>query len=102
MLLRFVPALLVVLSLAAFSTGGAQQRAEEPKAAPPERLGSFDAWTAVAYGKAGQRVCYAFARATAGGANRRRATLTVAHWPRDRNQVWLSAGVAYPCTARGW
>ena len=92
---------LVVLSLSAVPNGQAQHRAEEPQAAAPERLGSFDAWTAVAYGKAGQKVCYAFARAAPDGANRQRATLTVAHWAGGRNHVSLGAGFAFP-PARPW
>ena len=94
--LRFAASVFVVLPTPPVPIGGAQHRAAEPQVAAPERLGSFDAWTAAAYGKAGQKVCYALARAAPDGANRQRATLTVAHWAQDRNQVSLSAGFAFP------
>ncbi len=66
----------------------------------PRRLGSFQSWTAATYNEAGQKVCYAFSRASKaeGVVNRPLAQvlLTVTHRPDARDQVALRAGYPYP------
>jgi hypothetical protein len=76
MLLRPVlpaAALLALLALPAL----AQQR--PPAAAGPSRIGSFQDWTAASYQEGGQRICYAFARASRSDPARSGVILTVTH-----------------------
>jgi invasion protein IalB len=88
-----LPALAALCLLAA--PVAAQQARREP-----ERLGTFQAWTAATLAQeGGQKVCYAFTRpARSEGAppNRGGATLTVTHRPGGRDQVAVSAGYALP------
>jgi invasion protein IalB len=63
----------------------------------PQRLGAFQSWTAATAQENGQKVCYAFARASrsqGAPANRGPVTLTVTHRPNGRDQVALSVGYA--------
>ncbi len=63
----------------------------------PRQLGAFQSWIAAATQENGQKVCYAFARASKSvGAppNREAPTLTIAHRPAGRDQVAFSAGFA--------
>jgi invasion protein IalB len=65
----------------------------------PQRLGAFQSWTAATHQENGQKVCYAFARASRSeGApqNRSVVTLTVTHRPNGRDQVAISVGYAFP------
>jgi invasion protein IalB len=84
--------LVLALALVAASPAVAQR-------VQPQRLGSFQSWTAATHQESGQKVCYAFARASRSeGApgNRQPVTLTVAHRPGGRDQVALSVGYALP------
>jgi len=72
--------------------------ADAQPAAGPRRLGVFQSWTAATHTENGQKVCYAFARASRseGVPNRREVILVVTHRPAGRDQVALRAGYAYP------
>jgi hypothetical protein len=69
----------------------------------PQRIGDFQSWTAVTQAEGGQKVCYAFTRATRSegvpnrGANN--VLLVVTHRPEGRDQVALQSGYAYPRNA---
>jgi hypothetical protein len=71
--------------------------------AQPRRLGQFQSWTAAVHTEAGQKICYAFSRATKaeGVVNRpaNQVLLTVTHRPQGRDAVALRAGYAYPRNA---
>jgi hypothetical protein len=71
----------------------------------PQRIGEFQSWTAATHMESGQKVCYAFTRATRseGVSNRAANTvlLVVTHRPKGRDQVALQAGYAYPRNADG-
>jgi invasion protein IalB len=77
----------------------AQQRAAPPQAAAPRRLGDFQDWIAAVHTENGQKVCYAFTRATRSEPPRAGVILTVTHRTASRDQVALSAGYAYPRNA---
>lgn len=65
----------------------------------PQRLGTHQSWTAATHQEGGQKVCYAFARASrseGGPQNRQTVTLTVTHRPNGRDQVAVSVGYPYP------
>ena len=66
----------------------------------PQRIGEFQAWTAATHAEGGQKVCYAFTRATRSEGVPNRAPnnvlLVVTHRPKGRDQVALQAGYAYP------
>ncbi|WP_137179659.1 invasion associated locus B family protein [Roseomonas sp. AR75] len=84
-----VPAFVAALLLAV--PADAQQRQR------PARLGAFQDWTAATHQESGQKVCYAFTRASRSeGAppNRSTVTLTVTHRPGGRDQVAVSVGYA--------
>ncbi len=74
----------------------AQQRGAAPG---PQRLGDFQDWTAAVHNEGGQRVCYAFTRASRTDPQRDGVILTVTHRSASRDQVALSAGYAYPRNA---
>lgn len=76
----------------------AQQRGASPANAP-RRLGDFQSWTAAVHTEGGQKVCYAFTRASRTDPSREGVILTVTHRATGRNQVALSAGYAYPRNA---
>ena len=66
---------------------------------------SFQSWTAATHAEGGQKVCYAFTRATRSEGVPNRAAnnvlLVVTHRPKGRDQVALQAGYAYPRNAEG-
>jgi invasion protein IalB len=84
-----LPVLAAALLLAA--PAAAQQPA-------PQRIGTFQSWTAAMHLENGARVCYAFARATRseGVQGRREVILTVTHRGASRDQVAITAGYTYP------
>lgn len=85
------------LALAVILLAPMQQAAAQR--AQPQRLGSFQSWTAATHQESGQKVCYAFTRAARSeGApgNRQAVTLTVTHRPSGRDQVALSVGYGLP------
>jgi invasion protein IalB len=82
----------------------AQQRPAAPAATPapaagPQRLGAFQDWTAATHQEGGQKVCYAFARASRTEPSRQNVILTVTHRSQGRDQVAITAGYAYPRNA---
>jgi invasion protein IalB len=96
---RIIPAAfsaLLLLPLALGSPAAAQQRP-----AGPQRLGAFGNWTAATYQEGGQKVCYAFTRASKseGGGSRQNVILTVTHRPQGRDQVAMQSGYTYPRNA---
>jgi hypothetical protein len=69
-----------------------------PKAGGPQRLGTFDDWTAATHTEAGQTVCYAFTRAqssTPALSGRSAVILTVTQRVSGRDSVALEAGFTY-------
>jgi invasion protein IalB len=77
----------------------AQPRATPAQPAGPRRLGDFQDWIAAVHTENGQKVCYAFTRATRSDPQRNGVILTVTHRTASRDQVALSAGYAYPRNA---
>lgn len=71
----------------------------------PQSIGDFQSWTAATHTEGGQKVCYAFTRATRSEGVPNRAPnnvlLVVTHRPKGRDQVALQAGYAYPRNADG-
>ncbi|MBR0681238.1 hypothetical protein GXW74_12150 [Roseomonas eburnea] len=76
----------------------AQQRGAA-QAPGPRKLGDFNDWTAAVHTESGQKVCYAFTRASRSDPAREGVILTVTHRSASRDQVALSAGYAYPRNA---
>lgn len=100
---RLIPFLSLGLALAALPSL-AQQRPAQPaqpptQAAGPRQLGTFRDWTAATYQENGQKICYAFTRASKTEPNRQGVVLTVTHRPGGRDAVAISAGYAYPRNA---
>jgi len=66
------------------------------RAQAPARLGEFQAWTAATHQEAGQKVCYAFARASRAegvpGREAQSAMLVVTHRSGGRDQVAVRSG----------
>ncbi|MBR0648142.1 hypothetical protein GXW78_00580 [Roseomonas terrae] len=93
--------LLLVTGLMALAVGPAlaQQRGGTATPQGPRRLGDFQSWTAAVHTEGGQKVCYAFTRATRTDPSRENVILTVTHRANGRDQVALSAGYAYPRNA---
>lgn len=89
-LLSAVLAILVVAPACAQQRGAAQG---------PRRLGDFQDWTAAVHTEGGQKVCYAFTRASRTDPQRENVILTVTHRHNSRDQVALSAAYAYPRNA---
>ncbi|MBX9596450.1 MAG: invasion associated locus B family protein [Roseomonas sp.] len=88
---------LILATLAVPLAAVAQQRATTP--AQPQRLGTHQSWIAATHQENGQKVCYAFARASRsenGPANRQTVTLTITHRAGGRDQVAISVGYPYP------
>lgn len=88
-----LPALLLLACAPALAQQGQRPQAQ------PQRLGNHQQWTAATHTENGQKVCYAFTRATRGEGgpqNRTTVTLTVTHRPNGRDQVALSVGYPYP------
>jgi hypothetical protein len=79
----------------------AQQRAPAAGAQTqgPRRLGDFQDWIAAVHTEAGQKVCYAFTRASRTDPAREGVIMTVTHRATSRDQVALSAAYAYPRNA---
>ena len=98
-LIRLLPLCLALAALPAV----AQQRPAapaQPSAQPgPRQLGTFRDWTAATHQENGQKICYAFTRASKTEPNRQGVVLTVTHRPGGRDSVALSAGYAYPRNA---
>lgn len=95
-LIRLLPLCLALAALPAL----AQQRPAAPAQTPgPRQLGSFRDWTAATYQENGQKICYAFTRASKTEPNRQGVLLTVTHRPGGRDAVAISAGYAYPRNA---
>jgi hypothetical protein len=71
----------------------------------PQKIGDFQSWTAVTHAEGGQKVCYAFTRATRSEGVPNRAAnnvlLVVTHRPKGRDQVALQAGYTYPRNSEG-
>jgi invasion protein IalB len=89
-MIRFPLALAALLLAAAPAFA---QRNAQPAA--PQRLGSFQDWTAATHQENGGKVCYAFTRME----GRQNALLTVTHRPQGRDQVALRIGRAFPRNA---
>ncbi len=68
-------------------------------ASQPRRLGNFQSWTAAVHTERGQKVCYAFARATRSEPTRQTVLLLVTHRAGSRDQVAIRAGYTYPRNA---
>ncbi|MBW6397055.1 invasion associated locus B family protein [Roseomonas sp. HJA6] len=66
----------------------------------PRRLGEFGQWTAAVHQEQGQKLCYAFTRASRMSHARTDVMLMVTHRGRTRNEVALAAGYIYPRNAR--
>jgi hypothetical protein len=66
----------------------------------PTSLGDFQSWTAVTHTQAGQRICYAFARARAvegvPGRPPANVMLLVTHRSNQRDQVAIRPGYTFP------
>ena len=92
-----LPVLLLACLLRPAAEAAAQQN--------PQRIGDFQSWTAATHAEGGQKVCYAFTRATRSEGVPNRAPnnvmLVVTHRPKGRDQVALQAGYAYPRNADG-
>jgi hypothetical protein len=93
--------LLITSALVALVVGPAlaQQRGAATSPQGPRRLGDFQDWTAAVHTEGGQKVCYAFTRASRTDPSREGVILTVTHRAAGRDQVALSAGYAYPRNA---
>jgi len=65
----------------------------------PRRLGDFQDWTAAVHMEGGQKVCYAFTRASRTDPQRDNVIMTVTHRTQGRDQVAMSAAYAYPRNA---
>ena len=76
----------------------AQQRGAA-QAPAPRKLGDYQDWTAAVHNEAGQKVCYAFTRASRTDPQRDGVILTVTHRTGGRDQVALTAGYTYPRNA---
>jgi len=98
--------LLAVLSVSVVSLAMAQQpppvavkkKPPAPKPGGPQRLGTYDDWTAATHQEAGQPVCYAFTRAQSSTppiSGRGGVVLTVTQRVAGRDAVALEAGFAY-------
>ncbi len=97
-------ALLALAHPAAAQTKPAKPAPSRPaQAAAPKAIGTFDDWTAATNTEAGQKVCYAFTRATSSApapAGRGDAVLlTVTQRQGGRDAVSISAGFEYPANA---
>ncbi|HEY4249602.1 MAG TPA: hypothetical protein VGM87_00295 [Roseomonas sp.] len=68
-------------------------------AAQPRRLGQFQTWTAAVHMERGQKVCYAFTRASRSDPARQNVLLLVTHRPGSRDQVAIRSGYTYPRNA---
>lgn len=102
----FVALLPALLAMALAPAAAQPARSQAPTPAQdqaqrqqPTRIGEFRNWIAAHTQEQGQKVCYAFTRATrseGGPQNRTTVTLTVTHRPTGRDQVAVSVGYPYP------
>ncbi|MCK8786012.1 invasion associated locus B family protein [Roseomonas sp. NAR14] len=99
-------AAILTLALAAAPPVAAQSRqsgasAPARPAGGPARLGTFGDWTAATHMEGGQKVCYAFTRASRseGAGNRQNVLLLVTQRPQGRDQVAVRAGYSFPRNA---
>ncbi len=92
--MRGFPVLALLLTLFLPVADAAAQQAQ------PRKLGDYQSWTAATLGAGGQKVCYAFTRATkvegVPGRSANNVMLVVTHRPQGRDQVALQPGYAYP------
>lgn len=93
----------IVLSLGLLLAlpAAAQTRAPATPAGP-QKLGTFEDWTAARHQEDGRPVCYAFTRAAKSNPalpGRTEVVLTVTQRPSGRDAVAISAGFAYPANA---
>jgi invasion protein IalB len=97
------PAVLVLPLLACLLWPAAEAAAQQQQR--PQKIGDFQSWTAATHTEGGQKVCYAFTRATRSEGVPNRASndvlLVVTHRPKGRDQVALQSGYAYPRGAEG-
>lgn len=89
----------LLLTLSAFAPHVlAQSRAPAP-AAGPQKLGTFEDWTAARHQEDGRPVCYAFTYPTKSAppvAGRGEVVLTVTQRPNGRDAVAITAGFTFP------
>jgi hypothetical protein len=87
------------LSLAAMEATAQQRAAQAQTQAPqqprPESLGNFGDWIAATYQDGGQKICYAFVRASRSEPNRPGVIMTVTHRARGRDTVAMKAGHSF-------
>jgi len=98
-ILPLAAALLLAAGLAAPAAAQQAQAQSQAQRPQPTRIGTFQNWIAAHAQEQGQKVCYAFVRASrseGGPQNRGAVTLTVTHRPTGRDQVAVSAGYPYP------
>ena len=101
MRLPALAALLILAIQAAPLAAHAQapNRATQPAAPQPARLGEFQSWTAAAHTENGQKLCYAFtrARSTDGvpGRDANNVLLLVTHRSISRDQVAVRVGYSF-------
>ena len=58
----------------------AEVAAQQAQQQPPQRIGEFQSWTAATQAEGGQKVCYAFTRATRSEGVPNRAANTCCWW----------------------
>ena len=97
--------LLLALPLLTAAPAAAESQAHKPAAVKAEgakKLDSFDDWTAATNSEAGEKVCYAFTRASHSAPaipGRGAVVLTVTQRPSGRDAVAVTAGFAYAANA---
>ena len=102
-------AVLVLLAVPLFAAAAAADQPHKPapatppaKAEGPKPIGHFDDWIAATNSEAGERVCYAFVRASHSVPvlpGRGEVVLTVTQRPSGRDAVAITAGFAYAANA---
>jgi hypothetical protein len=80
------------------------QAQPQPQVQPggPTSIGRFEDWEAATLSERGQKVCYAFTRATASSPavqGRGEVVLLLTHRGRSRDEVAVRAGYTYPANA---
>jgi len=99
MFLRALPLFAVCCALVAPVPAWSQKPAPAGSTpSGPKSIGKFDDWTAATHQEAGQKVCYAFTRASA-VAGRGQAILTVTQRSAGRDAVAIDAGFVFPANA---
>jgi len=98
-LIRLLPLCLALAALPALAQQRPAAPAQQAAQPVPRQLGSFRDWTAATYQEGGQKICYAFTRASKSEPARQGVLLTVTHRPAGRDGVAISAGYAYPRAA---